>query len=358
VAGLLKALSGNQMFQLCAIVLNEGRLAGELRKCRIEVKIIPEGRTGFISILKEASRYLGSRNIQILHSHRYKENLLGALLARRCRVPFVVRTVHGGVEPFQGPGFWKRLVIRNIDRCVARFATDRVISVSAELGRNLVRHVSPRKVVVVRNGLDLESIHSHLSVSEAKRNLGIPEGCLVMGYAGRLEPVKRLDLLVAAARLVAARLPETRFVIVGEGREGPRLQQLVAASRLGDRVWFLGHRDDIHDVMRAFDLFVLCSDHEGLPMVLLEALYLGVPVVARRVGGIPEVLGDGLGGVLVDSGDPPQLAESCVRLLTNSGLRNQLARAGVSRVTDAFSAERTASEVTSLYLSLAAGGRV
>ena len=87
-------------------------------------------------------------------------------------------------------------------------------------------------------------------------------------------------------------------------------------------------------------------------MVLLEALYLGVPVVARRVGGIPEVLGDGLGGVLVDSGEPTQLAEACVRLLTNSGLRSQLALAGRLRVAQDFSAERTASELGEIYLSL------
>jgi len=109
--------------------------------------------------------------------------------------------------------------------------------------------------------------------------------------------------------------------------------------------------------LRAFDIFVLCSDHEGLPMVLLEALYLGIAVVARRVGGIPEVLEDRVSGLLVDSADPRMLAEACLRILKDSELRTRLAEAGCSRMASAFSAEQTADRVSVLYLSLCKPGR-
>jgi glycosyltransferase involved in cell wall biosynthesis len=203
----------------------------------------------------------------------------------------------------------------------------------------------------------MSSVRSELSACEAKRRLNLSGDCQVVGYAGRLAPIKRLDVFLAAAKEISRRRPETQFVIVGEGIEDLRLRQIAAASGLSSRVLFLGHRDDIYDVLRAFDIFVLCSDHEGLPMVLLEALYLGVPVVARRVGGIPEVLQDEVSGLLVDSADPRILAEACLRILNDSGLRTRLAEAGCSRMASAFSAEQTADRVSDLYLSLCKPGR-
>ena len=112
---------------------------------------------------------------------------------------------------------------------------------------------------------------------------------------------------------------------------------------------FLGHRDDIYDVLRALEVFVLCSDHEGLPMVLLEALHLGVPAVGRRVGGLPEVIQDGVNGILLSSDEPAELAEACLRLLEDEGLRHRLAVAAPRVVAEKFSAESNAAQVAALY---------
>jgi glycosyltransferase involved in cell wall biosynthesis len=212
----------------------------------------------------------------------------------------------------------------------------------------------PDKIAVIPNGLDPGSARSDLSVNEAKRRLNIPEDCLVVGSAGRLEPVKRLDIFLAAAEGIATRIQKSRFVILGDGREGQRLRQIALEKGLVNRVLFLGHRNDAQDVLRAFDVFILCSDHEGIPMILLEALQLGVPVVARRVGGIPEVLRNGMSGILVDSGEPQALADACLRLLQDGELRKRLAQAGSARVAEDFSATRTAANVADLYLSMCA----
>jgi glycosyltransferase involved in cell wall biosynthesis len=141
---------------------------------------------------------------------------------------------------------------------------------------------------------------------------------------------------------------------VGDGSERPRLEKMAAGLGLQDRVLFLGHRDDIYDVLRALDVFVMCSDHEGLPMALLEALHLQIAVVARRVGGVAEVIQDGMSGLLVDSAEPRALADACVRLLEDSNLRRRLAWSGQSRVAERFSAERTAADVADLYRSMCA----
>jgi glycosyltransferase involved in cell wall biosynthesis len=267
-------------------------------------------------------------------------------------VPFVVRTQHGLPEPFGGARGWKQKLVQRLDRFVARFATDRVISVSSELRGHLSRYVDPRKVVVINNGLDTERVSSSLSSSEAKQRLGIPAFCRTLGYAGRFEPVKRLDLFLAAAKLIAARVPDARFILAGEGSEEARLREIARANALERSVLFLGHRNDIYDVLRAMEVFVLCSDHEGLPMVLLEALHLGVPVVGRRGGGLPEVIEDGVNGILLSSNEPAELTEACLRLLEDKGLRARLAAAGIASVAERFTAARNAAEVVELYRSL------
>jgi glycosyltransferase involved in cell wall biosynthesis len=212
--------------------------------------------------------------------------------------------------------------------------------------------MDPRKVVVIRNGLDTERVSSDLSLAEAKQRLGIPVECRTLGYAGRLEPIKRLDLFLAAAKLIAARVPDARFILVGEGSEALRLREMARANGLERSVLFLGHRNDIYDVLRAMEIFVLCSDHEGLPMVLLETLCLGVPVVGRRVGGLPEVIQDGVNGVLVLWDEPAETAQACLCLLEDEGLRARLAAAGIASVAERFTAARNAAEVTELYRSL------
>jgi glycosyltransferase involved in cell wall biosynthesis len=212
--------------------------------------------------------------------------------------------------------------------------------------------MDPGKIITILNGVDVEQVCSRYSTAEAKERLGVPGDCWLIGTAGRLEPVKRLDIFLSAAKTIAAEVPNTRFAIAGEGSETLRLRELVRAGLLQDRVLFLGHRNDIYDVLRAFDILVLCSDHEGLPMALLEALSLGVPVVARDVGGISEALKDGVNGILVASANSVALAEACVRLLSDEALRRRLSEAAGKSIAEGFSVAGTAARVAELYQSL------
>lgn len=352
IATLLRNLAQTEELRLSAILLNPGRLAQEIRGCGIDVRIIPESQKSFLAVFSEAATYLASRGVRILHSHRYKENVLGALLAHRCRIPFVVRTQHGLSEPHVGFRQIKQKLIQRLDRFVARWATDRVISVSSEMSRHLAQQVNSQKIVIIPNGVDPAIVHSELSVAEARDRLGVPRDCHVLGAAGRLEHIKRLDIFLEAAKLLSAERRDTWYVIAGEGKEEARLRALTQSLGLGDRVMFLGHRDDIYDVLRALDILVLSSDHEGLPMVLLEALCLGVVVVARAVGGIPEVIQNGVNGILVDLPDPRDLADACVQVLADRARSQRLAEAGLRSVTEGYGAAMAADQVTRLYLSL------
>ena len=349
---LLKALARRKDLGVSAIFLNEGHLAEEARRCGIDVCVVPESRYHFFQILSKATRFLNEKNVRILHSHRYKENLLAALLARRCGVPFHVCSRHGAPEPFTGWRRYKQDLIQALDRLVARYSADGVISVSEELRGQLMRYLPANKVVAICNGIDEEKVFSTFSVSEAKQRLGVPAECWVIGTAGRLDPVKRLDIFLAAAQQIAASQPSARFVIAGEGKEEASLRALARTLGLQDRVLFLGHRSDVFDVLRAVDIFVLCSDHEGLPMALLETLYLGVPVVARPVGGVAEVIQDGVNGIWVESCEPSALAAACLGLLHDDARRILLARAGAELIAKKFTADRSADQVAQVYRSL------
>ncbi len=356
VATLLRSLARSGDFQLLAIFLNEGRLAEEARKCGVQVLVIPESRHSFFGLLHRATDFLRRYDVQVLHSHRYKENLLAALLASRIRIPVVVRTQHGAREPMQGWRWFRQATVHWLDRMVARYGTDRVIAVSEDLRRQLARQFGDERVVLIRNGVDAAQVFSALTPQQARQRLGLPADCRVVGTAGRLEPVKRLDLLLEAARRMVAQDARMRFLIAGGGSQARPLRERAHQLGLSEHVLFTGHRADIHDVLRAMDVFVLCSEHEGLPMVLLEAMALGVPVVARSVGGIGEVVEDGVSGICVPTNQPDELAAGCLQVLQDSALRERLRAAATARVRAHFSADNTAQEVATLYRSLCPTG--
>jgi glycosyltransferase involved in cell wall biosynthesis len=352
LTALLKSLRQSPDLRVSAIFLNEGRPAEEARQIEIDVCIFDETQQSFFRILSGAGRFLAGRNVQVLHSHRYKENLLAALLSRWYHVPIHVSSQHGAPEPFKG---WRRLrqgAIQALDHQVALRATDRVISVSDELRARLTRSLPESKVITIHNGIDEDKVFSRYTAAEAKQRLGIPADSAVVGTAGRLDPIKRLDIFLNAAVQIGKALPNTRFMIVGDGAEASRLHDLADSLGLNERLLFLGHRDDIYDVIRAMDIFVFCSDHEGLPMALLESLYLRIPVVARPVGGIAEVIQDGISGVCVHSAEPEDLASACISLLLDDSRRSSIARTGTALVAKQFTAGHTAAQTAVLYRSL------
>jgi glycosyltransferase involved in cell wall biosynthesis len=244
----------------------------------------------------------------------------------------------------------KQRLLQGLDRFVELHFIDCVVSVSEDLRRQLLRYLPESKTVTIHNGIDLEKVFSRLSVSQAKERLGIPARCSVIGTVGRLDPIKRLDLFLRASHQIATAQPNTRFLIAGEGKEESRLRNLAANLGLRERVSFLGHREDVYDVLRAMDISVLCSDHEGLPMTLLETLYLGIPVVARPVGGVAEVIQDGVNGVWVMSTEESVLAQACLQLLREGSRREALSRQGRVRVATCFDADRSADQLAALYI--------
>jgi glycosyltransferase involved in cell wall biosynthesis len=352
VATLLRALSKCPEVALHAIVLHEGRLAHELRSFGVTVQVISEQQKSFPRVISECSEFVKSRNIQILHSHNYKENLIALSVSHLCNVPHLVRTQHGHPEPYSAVRNMKHWCVLVADRLAAKYTAAQIVSVSSDLGEYWKKHANPRNVTVLRNAVDLERVSSTFSPAEARGRLGIPRDSFVVGIAARLEGIKRHDLFLATSKYLAERIPKSRFVLAGGGRQKEFLQRLIVESGLQERVALLGERNDVYDVLRAMDILLICSDHEGIPMVMLEAMVLGVTVVSRKVGGIPEVIRNGVNGILVSSDCPEDLGRACASIFKQPGLQVSLTRAACDEIHRRYSAEKHARTIVELYQTI------
>jgi glycosyltransferase involved in cell wall biosynthesis len=171
--------------------------------------------------------------------------------------------------------------------------------------------------------------------------------------------VKGHEYMIEAARTIGRVCPETRIALIGDGRQRPKLEQMVREQRVQAYFLFLGRRPDVPELLSCCDLSVLASTAEGLPNTVLESMAAGLPVVATQVGGTPEIVEDGVTGLLVPPRDTSALAQAVIRLLENPALAKRLALAGQEHVRTHFSFDRLISELDGFYLELLAQkGRV
>jgi glycosyltransferase involved in cell wall biosynthesis len=230
------------------------------------------------------------------------------------------------------------------DRATLRL-DDRTIAVS----RSVAASFPGRRVTVIPNGVDVERLRAKaLDRDAARRALALPAGAFVIGTIGGVTAKKGYRVWVEAARKVTAKVPDATFVWIGLPIEGDALRRAVEDAGLGERVAGAGYREDAAELLRAFDLFCLPSLHEGLPLSVLEALALGVPVVATSVGGVPEALARG-GGVLVPPADPSPLADAILQLVADGGRRGRLSAEGAAAA-NAFDVRETVRRTEALYL--------
>jgi glycosyltransferase involved in cell wall biosynthesis len=269
----------------------------------------------------------------LVHTHTSKAGFLGRLAARLAGVTRIVHTPHGHVF---GGGYarpWLTRVFAMLERWAARH-TDRIVTLTElEIRDYLALRIGRREqYACIPSGVDLDAIASGPEPSAAARaRLGLPASAIVIGSVGRLEPVKgHLHLLEAFIEL-APRHPALYLTILGEGPLRAALVDRAAAVGLADRVRLPGRRDDVPALLPALDAFVFPSLNEGMGRALVEAMAAGLPVVASRAGGIPEVLEDGRAGLLVDPGDPGALARGIEAVLTDAELAKRLARAARAR---------------------------
>jgi glycosyltransferase involved in cell wall biosynthesis len=286
--------------------------------------------------------------VAIWHGHEYKSNALGLIL-RRFWPMHLITTAHGWVQHTRRTPFYYR-----IDRfCLPRY--ERVIAVSPDLyDSSIAAGVAADRCSLIENGIDTEQYQRRVPAAEAKARLGVAPGRLVVGAVGRLSAEKGFDLLIRVMQRVLAEGLDAELWIVGTGDQRPQLERMISDMNLGERVRLLGYRADTIDLYHAMDLFVLSSLREGLPNVLLEAMAIGVPVVATRIAGVPRLIRDGVDGLLVEAGNEDELAASMKQILTSDQLRHKFALAGRERIETSYSFRVRMDKVRAIYDELLA----
>jgi glycosyltransferase involved in cell wall biosynthesis len=286
----------------------------------------------------------------VIHCHHYSPFVYGQLAALRSPKLHVVFTEHGRLS--DAPPSAKRWLANQVmGRLPGAF-----YAVSEDLRQHLLAEgFRPDRVGVIYNGIELGTEPGPADREDARRRLGMVEEAFVIGAAGRLERVKDLGTLLEAFASVRARMPRARLVIVGGGAERLRLEQQVSALGLQRAVQFTGHRDDVRCLLPGFDVFVNSSTSEGVSLTILEAMASRLPVVATRVGGTPEVVEDGLSGVLVPARAPGQLAHAIVELASHPDRAAPMGTAGRKRVEARFSIDRMVDRYAGVYDSLTSG---
>jgi len=341
---LLRRLKIYADLGITVILLNEGRLADELRAVDMAVHVIDEKRNSFSQILAKIRRIIISDPPHVIHSHRYKENILAFLSSRSRRGIRLVSTQHGLPEAYaKEPGLINRLVSNTNFFLLSRLFT--TVAVSEDIRNALVKRYgfSNDRVDVIHNGIQLPPF----------TNLMEKTGPFVIGSSGRLFPVKDYPLMVEIARVMAGTgAGEGRFELAGDGPGMDSLRTLVNEYKLSDSFILKGHLDDMDSFYRGLNVYLNTSIHEGIPMTILEAMGHGLPVVAPAVGGIVEIIEDGKEGFLIDSRDPEAFAEKCLLLKDNRELRTVMSRAAREKAERAFSAERMAESYYLLYRRL------
>jgi glycosyltransferase involved in cell wall biosynthesis len=349
---LLTALKEEASLDLTAIVLNEGRLTGQLRAEGVETLVIDETRHGFGQIYKKLREELTDRKIDILHSHRYKENILAARLKKAGLTRYLVQTVHGTGERFKGLNRLKMKVYNYLNSRQTKAYFDRVIAVSKDIHGLYDNKLPKGRTVTIHNAVAAERLQPTRPVAEMRRELKIGSDSPVIGTAGRLVPVKGYDLFLEAARFIIEDKPEAVILIAGDGPLMGELKQRATALGIDNNVRFLGFREDIVDILNCLDIFVMSSHHEGIPMVLLEAMALRKPVVSTAVGGVREVIKDNLSGLLVKPGDVKALALACLIVLNRPETRTSLSLGARKRIEEEFSVAVQKKRMLELYRGL------
>lgn len=332
-------------FDIAVLCLRErGRYAEDIEALGIPVYLLEQKPKGvdYFGFLKVA-RLLKEKRIDVIHTHNTQAFFDGTLAAIFARVPTTIHTDHARSFPDK-----TRYMIA--EWAMSQFAY-KVVGCSEHTSQQLIEYekISARKIVTIPNGIDPSRFEITFDKASKRRELGIaPEGP-VIGLAVRLSDQKGVTFLLQAMPEILHHHPDTTLLIVGDGELKTDLQREAETLGISARVIFCGPRKDIPELLKLLDVYVLPSKWEGLPMVILEAMATGCPVVATNVGGNASAVINGQTGTLVPSEDPKALSSAIIPLLTSSQLRAQYAAAGRALFDAKFSAHIMTRQYEQLY---------
>ncbi len=307
-----------------------------------------------VMAILDLSAHLKREPYHIVHTHNSKAGFIGRLSATLSRVPVIVHTVHGFAFHQQEPP-WRRFLFRNLERLASHWC-DKMIFISQPLVDWALKEKigSPGKMARIYSGIEMDRFHpvSEQEKKGLREKWGLGEHDAVIGIVSKLWEGKGHDLLIRAFKEIRKQKPQARLVIVGGGHLLESLKTLASRLELSDAVIFTGFLEDVPRIIATFDVAVLPSYFEGMGRVLLEAMAMEKPVVGTRVGGIPDLIEEGLNGCLVSPGDEKELASAVLSILNDKGLATKMGKAGRMKMTDRFSADTMVRSIEKVYSEL------
>lgn len=327
---------------LCVSRPSAGPLVDSVREAGVRVLALDRSSARDVLAWRPLAALLRRERIHVLHAHTFGSNVWGTVIGRLARVPVIVSHEHTWSYVGQPA---RRLLDRHL---IARGSTVFVAVSRADRAKmHEVEGISPARTRFLPNGIPPVAAGDGARFRAA---LGIPPGAPLVGTVSVLRAQKALEVLIEAAGLLAPRHPDLRVVIAGTGPEESRLRALAE----GTPVVLAGHRRDVPDLLAALDVAVQSSDYEGSPLAVMEYMAAGVPVVATAVGGVPDLIDDGVHGLLVPPRDPGALAAGISRLLDDGALRAELGANGRERQRREFDATQMVRRFEALYEELVA----
>lgn len=316
-------------------MLNTGWLTKKIEEAGVDIRIIKSGGSIDYLLLNQLIKIIRLENINIIHSHLLDMNFYAALSSKITNTPLVC-TEHGDVHHTSKKS-WKNILKAKI---ISLFA-DNIVFVSRYTEAYFLKYVKQpqKKRTVIYNGVDTDIFRKVNAEQEKalRKKLQLNENAILIANVGNLYPVKGQKNLIKAFRSVKDSIPDSELLIIGRGELEQELRAEADKLGLTDSIRFLGFRENISDFLKSVDIFVLSSLSEGLPIALIEAMSCGLSVVATDVGGIKEVIQDGIDGYIVPPEDPISLAER-IRLIIENGPSIDIMRENASKkIRQAFS---------------------
>jgi len=325
---------------LCDVRFNHTEVGDQARARGLEVEIVHcSGRLDWRAVVA-IRRLMTEYQVDVLHTHGYKADIYGNFASWSRRVGLIA-TCHNWPHPA-----WSMQAYAALDRFFLR-TFDRVVVLSEAVAGALRNSGLPEdKLQAIANGVDVERFREaqpSLKSGSSKANESL------VGFVGRLVPGKGADILLRAAPRVFSRHPNSRFVLVGDGPLRQELESLAERLGVADRVLFTGLREDMPQIYASIDLLVLPSLCEAMPMCVLEAMAAGKPVIATRVGAVPQLIDQDETGVLIEPGDVAGLSSAVLQLLDDPERARCLGAKGQARTIEQFSADSMARQYLQLY---------
>jgi len=334
--------------EVVALLDLKGPLTDRIKALGVPVTVLDMRSKFDLTVIQKLAKHLAEQQPQILHTQLFAADIMGRMLGRVYGVPVIVTSIR---NIYYGSR-WRDLLIKWTDRFAKRTTFVSALAAQRFIDQGLV---PKEKAVVIHNGLDPLEYRADLSAAEKKRwrkKLGVPEKAYFILAVGSLTRQKGYSLLFEALKILCTCNPSFYLIVAGEGPLLEILQDLAARLDLTEKIGFIGRCDQVPELMAAADVLVLSSLWEGLPGVVLEAMASSLPVVATAVGGVPELIIDGITGLLVKPENPGDLAGKLKMMMAmSSAERSALGQAGYKKIEQEFSLVKMKEAYESLYQS-------